>query len=206
MPSRPVSAACARPVASSDGGAEQDAIARQTALVTVPSARPPGLDGVVVVAGVQPAHVDQLRAPGLDIAGLVGRAALQRRRRRRPRSTAAETASGIWQTGSCSAPRATSSRRRSKPRRGDHGRGRTKPGRRSRETAVRRSSWPPDGKVMTDFASITKVNWRALPSGIRSVYFEVSSRGLERLVADLEPAQPFDVHVALNPGRKRRSG
>src|SRR6516162_9192390 len=35
----------------------------------------------------------------------------------------------------------------------------------------------PDGKVMTDFASIVKVNIRALPVlVIRSVYFDVSSR------------------------------
>ena len=43
--------------------------------------------------------------------------------------------------------------------------------------------WPSvscgDGEVMTDFASITKVNLRALPSGIRSVYFEVSSRAYQ---------------------------
>jgi hypothetical protein len=32
------------------------------------------------------------------------------------------------------------------------------------------------GEVMTDFASITQVHSRARPSGIRSVYFEVSSR------------------------------
>src|SRR5688572_11441454 len=34
---------------------------------------------------------------------------------------------------------------------------------------------PPDGRVITDFTPISKVNWRALPSGIGSEYLEVSS-------------------------------
>jgi hypothetical protein len=34
---------------------------------------------------------------------------------------------------------------------------------------------PAEGRVMTDFASITNVNMRALPFGKRSVYLDVSS-------------------------------
>ena len=54
-----------------------------------------------------------------------------------------------------------------------------------------------DGEVMTDFASITKVNWRALPFSIRSVYFAVSSRVNHGCVADLEAAQPLDPDIAF---------
>lgn len=35
---------------------------------------------------------------------------------------------------------------------------------------------PAAGLVMTDFACMVKVNCRECPSGIRSVYFDVSSR------------------------------
>ena len=50
---------------------------------------------------------------------------------------------------------------------------------------------------MTDLASISQVKPREVPSGIRSVYFEVSSREIPGLVADLDPAQPFDADVAF---------
>src|ERR1700678_1746662 len=35
---------------------------------------------------------------------------------------------------------------------------------------------PPDGDVMTDLASMTKLNWRTAPSGMSQLYFDVSSR------------------------------
>ena len=53
---------------------------------------------------------------------------------------------------------------------------------------------------MTDFASMTKVNMRAVPSGMRSVYLEVSSRDHRRLFRRLDAAQPFHVDVALPTG------
>ena len=34
---------------------------------------------------------------------------------------------------------------------------------------------------MTDFASMSRLNWRALPLASRSVYFEVSSRVMKGL-------------------------
>ncbi|PZX13008.1 hypothetical protein LX81_03385 [Palleronia aestuarii] len=59
----------------------------------------------------------------------------------------------------------------------------TKPNFRERRTTedMRNAKVPviriaPEGKVMTDFASISMENCRALPSGMRSVYFDVSSR------------------------------
>ena len=56
------------------------------------------------------------------------------------------------------------------------------------------------GLVMTDLTSITQVKRRALPLASRSVYFEVSSRVLPGLVADLQAAQPLDPHVAFPAG------
>ena len=35
---------------------------------------------------------------------------------------------------------------------------------------------PPDGRVITDLASMSNVNWRAVPSASRSVYLDVSHR------------------------------
>jgi len=50
---------------------------------------------------------------------------------------------------------------------------------------------------MTDLASISQVKPREVPSGIRSLYFEVSSPRMPRLVAELDPPQPLDVDVAF---------
>ena len=50
---------------------------------------------------------------------------------------------------------------------------------------------------MIDFTSIGNTNCQALPSLSSTVYFEVSSLVMAGAVGQLEPAQPFDVHVAF---------
>ena len=66
--------------------------------------------------------------------------------------------------------------------------------------AGRSSGFSGQGKVITDFASISQVNPREVPSGIRVGVFRGFLAGKPRLVAELDPAQPFDVDVALPAG------
>ena len=61
----------------------------------------------------------------------------------------------------------------------------------------------PDGKVMTDFASMSMLNWRALPFGQQVGVFRGFFARHERLVADLEASQPFDVRVAFIAGQQQ---
>ena len=72
--------------------------------------------------------------------------------------------------------------------------------------ALSRSIWPPDGKVITDLASMTKVNWRALPSGMRSVYLEVSSRVYHGWSPTLMRRSHLTLVLPSQPGSTRRSG
>ena len=73
----------------------------------------------------------------------------------------------------------------------------------TRRTPRPSSVSPPDGRVITDFASRSNVNCRAVPSGIRSVYFDVSSRRHRRLVHHLQPPQPLHVGVAFPAGQQQ---
>src|ERR1039458_10757177 len=63
-----------------------------------------------------------------------------------------------------------------------------------------------DGEVMTDLASISKVNWRALPSANRSVYFDVSSRVYQGWSPTLIRRSHFTQTLPSQPGTTRRTG
>src|SRR5699024_2968491 len=62
------------------------------------------------------------------------------------------------------------------------------------------------GEVMTDLASMTQVNMRALPSAIRSVYFEVSSRVIHGLSPTFSRRSHLTFMLASQPGSTKRSG
>ena len=68
------------------------------------------------------------------------------------------------------------------------------------------SRWPPDGRVMTDFASITNVNCRASPFGIRSVYFEVSSRVCQGRSTSCNRRSHLMEMFPSHPGASSRTG
>ena len=63
-----------------------------------------------------------------------------------------------------------------------------------------------DGEVITDLASITKVNLRALPFSIRSVYFDVSSRVYQGWSPTLMRRSHFTQILPSQPGTTRRTG
>src|SRR5262252_10940246 len=58
---------------------------------------------------------------------------------------------------------------------------------------------PPDGKVITDFASMRYVKIRALPSGIRSEYFEVSSLAMYAWSVGLRLRSHFTLVLPSHP-------
>src|SRR5690348_17426437 len=60
-----------------------------------------------------------------------------------------------------------------------------------------------DGEVMTDFASITQVNWRALPFSMRSVYFAVSSRVYQGSSPTFRRRSHFTHMLPSHPGTTR---
>src|SRR5579864_123920 len=62
------------------------------------------------------------------------------------------------------------------------------------------------GKVMTDLASLTQVKPRALPSGISSVYFEVSSRENHGASPTLMRRSHLTLTLPSQPGTRMRSG
>src|ERR1019366_8981716 len=62
------------------------------------------------------------------------------------------------------------------------------------------------GNVMTDLASINQVNPREVPSGIRSVYFEVSSRVYHGLSPSLIRRSHLMLTLPSQPGTTSRSG
>ena len=63
-----------------------------------------------------------------------------------------------------------------------------------------------EGEVITDFASITNVNWRAFPLSIRSVYFEVSSRANHGSSPSFRRRSHFTQTLPSQPGTTRRAG
>src|SRR5690348_16170248 len=63
-----------------------------------------------------------------------------------------------------------------------------------------------DGEVITDFASITNVNCRALPFSRRSVYFEVSSRVNQGSSPILMRRSHFTHILPSQPGTTSRAG
>src|SRR5664279_347199 len=68
------------------------------------------------------------------------------------------------------------------------------------------SGFSGQGKVMTDLASISQVKPRLVPSGIRSVYFEVSSRENQGLSPSLIRRSHLMLTLPSQPGTSRRSG
>src|SRR5688572_19985220 len=71
----------------------------------------------------------------------------------------------------------------------------------------RRSSLcPNDGKVMIDFTPSSKVNWRALPSGCKSEYLEVSSLVCVGPSVTLMRRSHFTFILPSQPGSSRRIG
>ena len=65
---------------------------------------------------------------------------------------------------------------------------------------------PPDGRVMIDLASRSNVNWRAVPSGMRSVYFEVSSRLIAGWFITFSRRSHLTLAFPSQPGSSSRSG
>src|SRR6267143_377111 len=65
---------------------------------------------------------------------------------------------------------------------------------------------PTLGWVITDFTPIRNVNWRALPSGVGSVYFEVSSLACIGASRSLIRRSHFTLELPSHPGSSRRSG
>src|SRR5450631_140444 len=63
-----------------------------------------------------------------------------------------------------------------------------------------------DGEVITDFASISKVNLRALPFSNRSEYFEVSSRVYQGASPTLRRRSHFTQTLPSQPGTTSRTG
>src|ERR1039457_5579393 len=63
-----------------------------------------------------------------------------------------------------------------------------------------------DGEVMTDLASIRKVNLRALPFSSRSVYFAVSSRVYQGWSPTFIRRSHFTQTLPSQPGTTRRTG
>ena len=59
---------------------------------------------------------------------------------------------------------------------------------------------------MTDLASISQVKPREVPSGIRSVYFEVSSREYHGLSPSLMRRSHLMLTLPSQPGTTSRSG
>src|SRR5256885_2799753 len=59
---------------------------------------------------------------------------------------------------------------------------------------------------MMDFASMTKLNMRAVPSASGSVYLEVSSRVMKGRSATSMRRIHFTLAFPSHPGRKRRAG
>src|SRR6476646_7859137 len=68
------------------------------------------------------------------------------------------------------------------------------------------SGFSGQGKVITDLASISQVNPREVPSGIRSVYFEVSSRENHGLSPSLIRRSHLMLTLPSKPGTTSRSG
>ncbi len=62
------------------------------------------------------------------------------------------------------------------------------------------SDMPPDGRVITDFASMSNVNCRAVPSGIRSVYFDVSQRVIAGWFITFSRRSHFTFVLPSHPG------
>ena len=59
---------------------------------------------------------------------------------------------------------------------------------------------------MIDFASRSNVNCRAVPSGIRSVYFDVSSRLIAGWFITFSRRSHFTFALPSQPGNSSRSG
>src|SRR6185437_12428059 len=68
------------------------------------------------------------------------------------------------------------------------------------------SGFSGQGKVMTDFASLTQVKPRAFPSGMSSVYFEVSSRVNHGASPTLIRRSHLTLTLPCQPGTSNRSG
>ena len=65
----------------------------------------------------------------------------------------------------------------------------------------------PEGKVISDLASITQLNWRALPVRVmRSVYLLVSSRVMKGLSPILRRLSHLTLMLPSQPGRISRMG
>ena len=62
------------------------------------------------------------------------------------------------------------------------------------------------GDVMIDFASITKLNMRAVPLGSGSVYFAVSSRVMNGRSASSMRRIHFTLALPSHPGASSRAG
>src|SRR5665213_2232303 len=63
-----------------------------------------------------------------------------------------------------------------------------------------------DGEVITDLASISKVNLRALPFSMRSEYFDVSSRVYQGSSPILMRRSHLTQRLPSQPGTTRRAG
>ena len=68
------------------------------------------------------------------------------------------------------------------------------------------SGFSGQGKVITDLASISQVKPREVPSGIRSVYFEVSSREYQGLSPSFILRSHLMLTLPSQPGTTSRSG
>src|SRR4051794_36592383 len=64
----------------------------------------------------------------------------------------------------------------------------------------------PDGKVMTDLASISRLNWRAFPLPSKSVYFDVSSRVMNGLSLTSKRRNHLVCVLPSKPGSSSRNG
>ena len=68
------------------------------------------------------------------------------------------------------------------------------------------STIPPDGEVISDFASMVNVNIRALPDGSSSVYRAVSFLAMMGFSAAFNARNHFTFNTPSQPGRTRRNG
>src|SRR5439155_20816732 len=62
------------------------------------------------------------------------------------------------------------------------------------------------GDVISDLASISKLNMRALPPGSGSVYFDVSQRVMNGSVPSFRRRSHFTLVLPSQPGSSRRIG
>ena len=74
------------------------------------------------------------------------------------------------------------------------------------DPALRKAQAIVNGDVITDFASISKVKMRAVPSGIGSVYFDVSHRVIQGFVPSSRRRSHFTLLFPSKPGSSKRIG